>query len=187
MIYLQLLVSFIQVGLFSVGGGYAAIPLIQEQIVDVHSWMTMSQFANIVAIAEMTPGPIAIDAATLVGIHIAGIPGAVMATIGCVLPSFIIVMIFAYLYYRLRNFNIVQGILAGIRPAVVSMIASAGILLLMMAICGQSSIFIDFKTIDLLAVIIFAGGLFALRKWKASPLWVMIGSGLAGIVLYFIF
>ncbi|NLB37787.1 MAG: chromate transporter, partial [Clostridiales bacterium] len=86
MIYLELFLAFLQVGLFSVGGGYVAIPLIQNQAVSLHNWLTMSQFTDLVTIAEMTPGPIAINAATFVGIHIAGIPGALVATFGSILP-----------------------------------------------------------------------------------------------------
>ena len=103
MIYLEILWSFIQIGLFSVGGGYAAMPLIQHQVVDLHPWLTMTQFADIMTIAEMTPGPIAINAATFVGIRVAGIPGALVATLGCVLPSCIIVISLAYVYYRFRG------------------------------------------------------------------------------------
>ena len=85
MIYLELLWSFFQIGLFSIGGGYAAMPLIQNQVVDVHPWLSMTQFADIMTIAEMTPGPIAINSATFVGIQVAGIPGSIIATIGCIL------------------------------------------------------------------------------------------------------
>ena len=87
MIYLQLFLSFLQIGAFSFGGGYAAMPLIQEQVVLQHSWLTMDSFSNLVTIAEMTPGPIAVNAATFVGTQIAGIPGAIVATLGCILPS----------------------------------------------------------------------------------------------------
>ena len=95
MMYFELLWSFIQIGMFSIGGGYAAMPLIQNQVVDMHPWLTMQQFADVMAIAEMTPGPIAINAATFVGIQIAGIPGAIVATLGCVMPSCIIVLTLA--------------------------------------------------------------------------------------------
>lgn len=84
MIYLELFWSFFQVGLFSIGGGYAAMSLIQDQVVDIHPWLTMTGFADIMAIAEMTPGPIAVNAATFVGIQVAGLPGALIATIGCI-------------------------------------------------------------------------------------------------------
>lgn len=83
MIYLQLFLSFLQIGLFSFGGGYAAMPLIQAQIVDAHGWLTMSEFTDLITISQMTPGPIAVNSATFVGINIAGIPGAIVATIGC--------------------------------------------------------------------------------------------------------
>ena len=122
MIYLELLWSFFQIGLFSIGGGYAAMPLIQNQVVDLHGWITMTQFADIMTIAEMTPGPIAINSATFVGVQVAGIPGAVVATVGCVLPSCVIVITLAYIYYRFRQLTLVQGVLAGMRPAVVASI-----------------------------------------------------------------
>ena len=160
------------------------MPLIQDQVVDVHPWLTMTQFADIVTIAEMTPGPIAINSATFVGIQVAGLPGAVVATAGCVFPSCVIVMTLAFIYYRFRGLNMVQGVLAGLRPAVIAMIASAGISLLIMAIYGQRTLPEDLTSLDMIAVIIFAIGFFVLRKWKSNPLWVMAGSGVAGIILY---
>ena len=184
MIYLELFWSFFQIGLFSIGGGYAAMPLIENQVVDIHPWLTMTQFADIMAIAEMTPGPIAINSATFVGIQVAGLPGAIIATVGCVFPSCVIVTTLAYIYYRFRGLNMVQGVLAGLRPAVIAMIASAGISLLIMALYGQRTLPNDLLSLDLIAVIIFAIGFFALRKWKPNPLWVMAGSGVAGIILY---
>ena len=96
-IYLELLWSFFQIGLFSIGGGYAAMPLIEHQVVDLHGWLNMTQFADIVTISQMTPGPIAINSATFVGTRVAGLPGAIVATVGCVLPSCIIVLFLAFL------------------------------------------------------------------------------------------
>ena len=184
MIYIQLFWSFFQIGLFSIGGGYAAMPLIQNQVVDTHSWLTMSQFADIMTIAEMTPGPIAINSATFVGIQVSGVRGAIIATLGCVCPSCIVVMTLAYIYYRFRGLNIVQGVLAGIRPAVISMIASAGISLLILAVYGQRTLPADLTDIDAVAVSIFIVGFVILRKWKLNPLWIMGASGVAGILLY---
>ena len=91
MILLKLFFSFIQIGLFSIGGGYAAMPLIQAQVVEANGWLTMNEFIDLITIAEMTPGPIAVNSATFVGIRIAGLPGAVVATFGCILPSLFIV------------------------------------------------------------------------------------------------
>ncbi len=184
MIYLKLLWSFFQIGLFSIGGGYAAMPLIQNQVVDVHAWLTMSQFADIMTIAEMTPGPIAINSATFVGIRVGGIPGAIIATLGCVLPSCVIVMILAYVYYRFKGLSIIQGVLYGLRPAVVAMIASAGLSLLILSFYGSRDLPADLSGINLISVAIFAAGLFILRRWKVGPIYVMMGAGIAGVILY---
>ena len=163
------------------------MPLIQNQVVDIHPWLTMTQFADIMTIAEMTPGPIAINSATFVGIQVAGFTGAIVATIGCVFPSCVIVMTLAYIYYRFRGLNMVQGVLAGLRPAVIAMIASAGISLFIMALYGQRTLPSDLSSLDMIAAMIFVLGLAVLRKWKPNPLWVMAGSGVAGVLLYWFF
>ena len=127
MIYLQLLLSFLQIGLLSIGGGYAALPIIQSQVVDLHHWITMREFADILTISQMTPGPIAINGATFVGTKIAGLPGAIVASVGVVIPSFIIVLTLAFIYYKYRQLDTIQAVLKGLRPAVVALIASAGL------------------------------------------------------------
>lgn len=187
MIYLELLWSFVQIGLFSIGGGYAAMPLIQHQVVEVHPWLTLSQFADVLAIAEMTPGPVAINSATFVGIQVAGLPGALVATAGCILPSCAIVTALAWVYSRFRDLNAVQGVLAGLRPAVVAMIASAGLSLLVLSFTGQRSLPEDLTGVDVRAAVIFALAFFVLRRWKPNPVWVMLGAGGAGILLYGLF
>ena len=133
MIYLELFWSFFQVGLFSIGGGYAAMPLIQAQVVDQHGWLSLSEFIDVITISQMTPGPIGINSATFVGIKIAGIGGALVATLGCVLPSCIIVLTLAHFYFKYQSLTAVRGILNGLRPAVVAMIASAGLSILLNA------------------------------------------------------
>ena len=183
MVYLQLLWSFFQIGLFSIGGGYAAMPLIQHQVVDLHPWLTMTQFADIMAIAEMTPGPIAINSATFVGIQVAGIPGALIATFGCVLPSCAIVMLLGYVYYRYKGLSMVQGVLSGLRPAVIAMIASAGLSLLILALYGSREIAGNIWSINPISLLIFGLGVFLLRHFKASPISIMAGAGVAGIIL----
>ena len=187
MIYLELFWSFFQVGLFSIGGGYAAMPLIQAQVVELHPWLTLRQFGDIVTIAEMTPGPIALNAATFVGVQVAGIPGALIATLGCLAAPCSIVMLLAFLYYRYRGLSLVQGILAGLRPAVIAMIAGAGISLLLMATTGAQKLPKDVSALDPIAVILFMAGFFVLRKWKVNPIYVMAGCGLAGLILYAVF
>ena len=174
MVYLQLLWSFFQIGLFSIGGGYAAMPLIQQQVTENHSWLTLTQFADIMAIAEMTPGPIAINSATFVGIRVAGIPGALVATFGCVLPSCVIVTLLAWVYYRYKGLSLVQDMLACLRPAVVAMIASAGISLFILALFGQGGGLVD---LNYVAAIVFILGFLLLRLKKPNPIWIMAGSG----------
>ena len=111
MIYLQLFLSFLQIGLFSFGGGYAAMPLIQDQVVTRYGWLSMAEFTDLITISQMTPGPIAVNSATFVGIRIAGIPGALVATFGCILPSCILVTAIARLYLKYRNMSVLQGVL----------------------------------------------------------------------------
>lgn len=178
MIYLELFWSFLQIGLFSFGGGYAAMPLIQGQVVTDHGWLSMTEFTDLITISQMTPGPIAINSATFVGIKIAGIPGALVATIGCILPSCIIVTLVAKLYLKYRNMAVLQGILNSLRPAVVAMIASAGISILITAFWGNEAAVILSQT-NWVMVLIFAGCIVLLQKFRVNPIWVMI---LAGVV-----
>ena len=176
MIYLQLFLSFLQIGLFSFGGGYAAMPLIQGQVVTLHGWLTISEFTDLITISQMTPGPIAVNPATFVGMKIAGIPGAVVATAGCILPSCVIVTILAKLYLKYRNMDLLQGVLKSLRPAVVAMIASAGILILVTAFWGSSAV-ITFAGTKWSMVVIFVICLILLRKTKLNPIWVMVLAG----------
>ena len=121
MIYLKLFLSFLQVGVFSIGGGYAAIPIIQNQVVDANGWLSMGEFTNLVTIAEMTPGPISINSATFVGIRIAGIPGAIVATFGCILPACIIVSVLAIVYRKYSGAVAVRDVLSSLRPVVIAL------------------------------------------------------------------
>ena len=176
MIYLQLFLSFLQIGMFSFGGGYAAMPLIQGQVVTLHGWLTISEFTDLITISQMTPGPIAVNSATFVGMKIAGIPGAVVATAGCILPSCIIVTILARLYLKYRNLDLLQGVLKSLRPAVVAMIASAGILILKNAFWGSGES-ISLTGTEWSMVLIFVICVVLLRKTKLNPIWVMVLAG----------
>ena len=127
---LDLFLCFVQVGLFSIGGGYAAMPMIQAKAVEHYHWLTMGEFTDLMTIAEMTPGPITVNSATFVGIRMAGIPGALVATMGCILPSLIIVSLLSWLYEKYRSMDAMQAVLACLRPAVVALIASAALTIL---------------------------------------------------------
>ena len=180
MIYLQLFWSFFQICLFSVGGGYAAMPMIEAQAVTLHGWLTMSEFADLVTIAEMTPGPIAVNAATFVGTKIAGVPGALVATAGCILPACILVTLIAKLYLKYRNIAVLQSVLGSLRPAVVAMIASAGVLILISAFWGGGAVSI--AATNWLMVGLFALCFGLLRKTKLNPIAVMVMAGVLNLL-----
>jgi chromate transporter len=184
MIYWQLFWNMFQIGLLSFGGGYVAIPLIQHQIVELNGWLTATEFTDVISIAEMTPGPIAINSATFVGIRVAGIPGALVSTLACVLPSCIIVILLAKIYYKYKRLDAMQNILSGLRPAVVAMIASAGLGIMRLAFFVNGVVSISAETVNFVSLAIFAAGMFIMRKWKIGPLWVMGGAGVVGIIAY---
>lgn len=178
----KLFLAFIQVGMFSVGGGYAAIPLIQDQIVNIHHLMTIEQFSDLVTIAEMTPGPISINSSTFVGMQLSGIPGVLICTLGCIIPSFIICLTLAHIYYKYRSFGGLQTVLAALRPAVVSLIGSAGVSILLISIFKDG--ILSPANIQYVEAVLFAGCLFLLRKYKANPIAIILGSGVAGTLIH---
>lgn len=184
MLLLKLFFAFIQVGLFSVGGGYAAIPLIQEQIVNIHGLMTLEEFSDLITVAEMTPGPISINSATFVGMRLGGIPGVLLCTIGCIIPSFCICLILAHFYYKYRSVSGVQVVLGAMRPAVVALIASAGASILMLALFQTELHEIVLGDIRIVELGIFIVALFLLRKFKINAVTIILGSGVVGTVIY---
>lgn len=184
MIYLQLFWSFFQIGMFSIGGGYAAMPLIQNQVVDLHGWLTLTEFSDIITIAEMTPGPIAINSATFVGIQVAGIPGALISTLGCVTPSCIIVLTLAYFYFKYKEMKSVQAVLNGLRPAVIAMIASAGLSIALLSFFGGNKLPAELSDVNFVSIAIFIVALFVLRRFKLNPIAIIMGSGGVGLIVY---
>ncbi|MDD3027128.1 MAG: chromate transporter [Erysipelotrichaceae bacterium] len=172
----RLFISFFKIGAFSFGGGMAAIPLVQEQIVTKLQWLTMTQFSDLITLAEMTPGPIAVNSATFVGTKVAGLPGALIATIGCVTPSIMIVGILSFLYYRYKNLSVIQGVLSALRPAVVALILGAGISIFKLMAFDDG--------INYFGIAIAILGLVLLRKFRFSPILTMLTCGLAGMVGY---
>lgn len=173
-LYIDLFLSFCKIGMFSIGGGYAAMPLIQEQVVNTHSWLSLAQFTDLITISEMTPGPIALNAATFVGLQVAGLPGAIIATIGNIVPSFIIVSTLAYIYYKYSEIDAIQGVISALRPTVVALIATAGLSIVRNALSPDSFVF---NGVLLLVALIL------LRKYKKNPIFIIMFTGFAGIVM----
>lgn len=190
MIFWELLISFFKIGLFSFGGGYAMITLIQREI-ESHGWMTAAQFIDIIAVAEMTPGPIAVNSATFVGFKTAGLAGGAVATLGVALPSLIIILSISGLYFRFQHKPISKMIFYGVRPVVTGLIAAAGIF-----VARTALLYRDFTAsalrdpagfINFGGVVIMVLALLALLKWKIHPILVIAGAAVMGIALYSIF
>lgn len=181
MILIELLLTFMKIGLFTIGGGFAMLPLIQEEVL-AKGWMTASQLTDFIAVSESTPGPFAINAATYIGTKTAGLAGAVCATAGVVLPSFIIVLIAAGFYTAAKKSRVSAGFMAGLRPAVVGLIGVA-------AVSTAATVFFPEGTgpeslsaaLIVLSVLITGLMLFLLYK-KISPVFVILLSAGIGIL-----
>ena len=176
MILLQLFWTFFKIGAFTFGGGYAMLPLIQAEVA-AHGWMDAEELINFVAVSESTPGPFAVNISTFVGTRLAGIPGAVCATLGVALPSFIIILIVAKCFQRFKNSSLVQGCMSGLRPAVVGLIATA------LLSVGQTVFFPD--GIAFGAAFFVSLGVFLLSAVlafkKLHPIWIIVISAAIGV------
>ncbi len=187
MIYLQLFIEFAKISLVCVGGGYASMPLMQAVVVDHYHWLSLSEFIDVFTISQMTPGPIGINAATFSGMKTAGVFGAICATMGFVTPSIFLCIALAKIIFKYGELGAIHGILNGLRPAVMALIAAACISFVLMAVWNVEEIPEDFSsTFDLKSAIILIGALIAVRL-KIGVIKVLIASGVAGIILGRIF
>ncbi len=186
MIYVDLLISFLQVGLFSIGGGYAALPFIQDQVVSYRQWLSMDEFTNLITIAEMTPGPFAINSATFVGLRVGGFGGALIATVATIIPSLIIVTILFYGYRKYKGVPILDKILECLRPAVIGLIASAGCSILLHVILHDQTSPVTALSIDWIACVMFFVACIALIKLKRNPILIMILCGILYLLIHVI-
>ena len=177
MIYLQLFISYLKIGFFGFGGGYAMLSLIQNEIVEQRGWITVSQFADIVAVSQMTSGPIAINSATYIGYTIGGFWGSVVATVAVCLPALTVMLALTKFFLKLKDNRYVHGVIGGMRPVVVGMIAAAALLLIFPKQRADSSF------IDHWSWILFAATLYASYK-KVNPILLIALSAVAGIVIY---
>lgn len=181
---LTLFIIFLQIGLFSIGGGYAIIPLIQEQMVDSYQWLTLQEYTDIITISQMTPGPLVVNTASFVGIRMASIPGAIAATLGSILSGFIISISLYKFFKKHKDIDSISNILRGLRSSSVGLIASAASTILLIAFLGTSSLSVKDIRINITAVIVFILSLFLLRKYKLNPMLIIILTGVVGLVFY---
>lgn len=182
MIWFQLLYVYLKIGILGFGGGYAMLSLIQEDVVDRYQWISLQEFTDIVAISQMTPGPIGINSATYIGytaIHNAGysetvaILGSCLTTFAVCLPSFLLVLLISFFFSKFKNNKYVEAAFMGLRPATVGLIAAAALMLM------NKENFIDYKSF-----LIFGGAFILTWKFKIHPILMILMAGVAGLILY---
>ena len=178
LLYLQLFYTFFKIGLFGFGGGYAMLSMIQGEVVTRYGWLTPQEFTDIVAISQMTPGPIGINSATYVGFTATGsVWGSVIATFAVVLPSFILMLTISSFFLKYQKPPAVEAIFSGLRPAVVGLLASAALVLMTVENFGS-------PTDDTYTFVVSCAIFFATRKYKVNPILMIVLCGVAGLLLY---
>lgn len=187
MMYLDLFITFFKIGLFTIGGGYAMIPLIQQEVV-AHGWLTLLELTDFIAVAESTPGPFAVNIATFVGMEMGGLPGALTTTTAVVLPSFIIILLIAKAFTNFQQNKWVQGALYGMRPVVIGLITSAVLLLMSSGFIGHEakihSVSDFFASLQYLEIIIFSIGVFVYFRYKLHPIKLILISAALGMLFF---
>ena len=190
MLFLQLFYTFFKIGLFGVGGGYAMLSMIQGEVVTRHGWISAQEFTDIVAISQMTPGPIGINSATFVGYSTlidAGytpamaVLGSATATFAVILPSFILMLIISRYFLKFQKHPVVMAVFSGLRPAVVGLLAAAALLLMNSENFGSPT---DDMRSFIISCLIFLVVFIATRHFKISPILMIVISGIAGLLLY---
>ena len=195
-VFAQLFWVFFIIGLFTFGGGYAMLSLIQTQVVTAHSWLTESAFTDIVAISQMTPGPVGINCATYVGYevvrssgagHLVAILGSFTATFAVVLPSFIIVLTIVRFYTKFRHNKIFEGVMSWLRPAVVGLIGAAAIILMFSVDwAGAKPVvsIVEENFSDWISWVLFAAATVASLFFKVGPIPIILAGGVLGLLIY---
>ncbi|HJH70786.1 chromate transporter [Phocaeicola coprocola] len=187
MIFLQLFYTFFKIGLFGFGGGYAMISMIQGEVVTRHEWLSSNEFTDIIAISQMTPGPIGINSATYVGYsavvnagysHAIGILGSTVATISVVLPSFILMILISKFFLKYQKHPIIASVFEGLRPGVVGLLAAAALVLMN----GEN--FGTYNWQILTSIILFAGTFIASYRYKVNPILLIVICGIIGYVTF---
>ena len=178
---IELFFSFLQLGLFGIGGGLVSVSLLMQQVVVERQWLTAGTFNDLIAIAESTPGPLVVNAATFIGMQLGGIPGAVVATFAAVLPGFSIALGIALLYRRYQMLSPIQGAMDGLRPVIVALIFVGGIKVMKNALFSGGALALS--ELEWLSAGLFAASIFIIRKWKPNPVLIILGGGVVGGII----
>ena len=169
---LDIFLNFMKIGLFAFGGAYAVIPLIEEQMVTNTGWMNFKEFSDLIAIDELTPGPIIVNCATFIGLKLGGLPGAIAATLGCVVPGALIALTLIYLYRKYKEIPMISEAIRTLKCMSVALIFSVLLKMFMNAVMPEG-----ISNINFLNLVMVAGSFFILKKYKVNPLFVMLGCG----------
>jgi len=173
----DLFVSFMKIDVLCFGGAYAAIPVIQKQVVEINGWLTQAEFMDILAIDELTPGPIILNCATFIGDQMAGIPGGIVATFGCVVPTALITAVLLWIYSKFSNTGFLKDSLSGMKCVVAALLISASISFIKTCLLNSAGL-------DVIAFVIFAVSFVVLRKTKIDAMFVVLAAGVVGLILY---
>lgn len=187
MIFLQLFYTFFKIGLFGFGGGYAMLSMIQGEVVTRHNWLSSSEFTDIIAISQMTPGPIGINSATYVGYqavieagysHAVGVLGSIIATVSVVLPSFILMVLISRFFLKYQKHPAVVSVFNGLRPGVVGLLAAAALVLMNQENFGMGN------EQMIISILIFLGVFIASWRFKVNPILLIILCGAIGYAVF---
>ena len=182
MLYLHLFYTFFKIGLFGFGGGYAMLSMIQGEVVTRYEWLTPQEFTDIVAISQMTPGPIGINSATYVGFTATGsVWGSVIATLAVVLPSFILMLALSHFILRYRKHPVMEAVFSGLRPAVVGLLASAALALMNTENFGSPT---EDTRSFIISCVLFLIAFIGTRRYKLNPIGLIAACGVAGLLFY---
>lgn len=181
MIYIKLFLTFFKIGIFTFGGGYAMLPLIEEEMI-AHKWMAIEDLVNFIAVSESTPGPFAINISTYVGSQVGGVFGSVCATLGVVLPSFIIILIVAKCYEKFKTSHVVMGCMTGLKPAVIGLIGSAALSIALTVFAPLGFNLEILQSVDFYVSLIICALSVVLVFKKVHPIFIICLSAVLGIL-----
>ncbi|MBQ6560583.1 MAG: chromate transporter [Erysipelotrichaceae bacterium] len=181
---LEIFLNFLKIGLFAFGGAYAVIPLIEEQMVTNTGWMTFTEFSDLVAIDELTPGPIIINSSTFIGMKLAGVPGAIAATLACVIPGAIIALTLVWLYQKYKEIPVINEAIRVLKCMSVALIFSVLIKMFLSAVFPEG--IAALKEINIPSLIMVIVSFYVLKKFKTNPLFVMLACGCITLLLSFL-
>lgn len=179
----RLFATFFKIGLFSIGGGYAILPMIKEQVVLAKHWLTGQEFTDIITISQMTPGPISVNTSSFVGIRVAGIPGAVAATVGCVISGFVISILLYRFFQKKSDSSYMSAVLDGLKASSLGLVLAAAFSILLLTLFGTDE-HVVLSSFQLPAAILFGAAVVLLRKFKKPPVFVIIFTGIIGLLIY---